>query len=91
MRLIGDGEAATGKVCSISSVRLIVVRDHRYDYEDNFIDDSEFVEYYAGDRRKAKHTGFFVNTGEIEKVTFARHFDLDASLATCRECIGNEA
>ncbi len=41
----------------------------RYDYEDNFIDDSEFVEYYAGDRRKAKHTGFFVNTGDIERVT----------------------
>lgn len=40
----------------------------RYDYEDKFIDDSEMVEYYAGDRRKAKHTGFFVNTGEIEKV-----------------------
>ncbi len=40
----------------------------QYDYDDNFIDDSEFIEYYGGDRHKAKHSGFFVNSGEIEKV-----------------------
>jgi HPC2 and ubinuclein domain len=45
-----------------------VPKDDQYDYEDNFIDDSEIIEYYAGDRRKAKHSGFFVNSGEIEKV-----------------------
>lgn len=52
--------------------------ERRYDYEDKFIDDSEFVEYYAGDRRKAKHTGFFVNTGEIEKVMLFKFCDVSA-------------
>jgi HPC2 and ubinuclein domain len=51
-----------------------VPRDDQYDYEDNFIDDSEIIEYYAGDRRKAKHSGFFVNSGEIEKVCHALRF-----------------
>jgi hypothetical protein len=45
-------------------------RNDHYDYEDAFIDDSEFVEYYeGGDRRKAKYTGFFINKGAVEKVT----------------------
>ena len=45
-------------------------RNDHYDYEDDFIDDSEFVEYYeGGDRRKAKYTGFFINKGAVEKVT----------------------
>ena len=43
--------------------------DDHYDYEDDFIDDSEFVEYYeGGDRRKAKYSGFFINKGTVEKV-----------------------
>ena len=43
--------------------------DDHYDYEDDFIDDSEFVEYYeGGDRRKAKYSGFFINKGVVEKV-----------------------
>ncbi len=45
-----------------------VNRDDQYDYDDDFIDDSEFKDYYGGDRRKAKHDGFFINSGEIEKV-----------------------
>ncbi len=55
------GEKATGKSKKGEG-------GDQYDYDDGFIDDSEFVEYYAGDRRKAKHSGFFVNSGEIEKV-----------------------
>ena len=44
-------------------------RNDHYDYEDDFIDDSEFVEYYeGGDRRKAKYSGFFINKGAVEKV-----------------------
>jgi len=43
--------------------------DDHYDYEDDFIDDSEFVEYYeGGDQRKAKYSGFFINKGTVEKV-----------------------
>lgn len=36
-------------------------REHEYDYEDEFIDDSEMLEYLGGDRRRTKHSGFFVN------------------------------
>lgn len=43
-------------------------QDDHYDYEDEFIDDSEFVEYYGGDRRKAVFRGFYVNRGHVEKV-----------------------
>ena len=43
-------------------------QDDHYDYEDEFIDDSEFVEYYGGDRRKAVFKGFYVNRGSVEKV-----------------------
>lgn len=63
-------------------------KDDQYDYEDNFIDDSEIIEYYAGDRRKAKHSGFFVNSGEIEKV---RQEHANATAAACprlhRDCL----
>ncbi|KAK9823303.1 hypothetical protein WJX72_001785 [[Myrmecia] bisecta] len=41
--------------------------DDMYDLEDDWIDDSEMYAYYAGDRRKTKHTGFFINKGTIEK------------------------
>ncbi|DBA95241.1 TPA: hypothetical protein ACH3X3_013138 [Trebouxia sp. C0006] len=37
------------------------------EYDDEFIDDSEFHEYYGGDWHKPKHSGFFINQGEIEK------------------------
>ncbi|KAL0031313.1 hypothetical protein WJX79_002806 [Trebouxia sp. C0005] len=37
------------------------------EYDDEFIDDSEFLEYYGGDWHKPKHSGFFINQGEIEK------------------------
>lgn len=35
--------------------------DDQYDMDDNFIDDSEFHDYYGGDRRKTKYSGFFIN------------------------------
>lgn len=62
-----------------------VPKDDQYDYEDNFIDDSEIIEYYAGDRRKAKHSGFFVNSGEIEKVrhTLRMHLQLHGNACIC--------
>ena len=37
------------------------LRDHEYDYEDDFIDDSEMLAYLGGDRRRTKHSGFFIN------------------------------
>ncbi|KAK9844907.1 hypothetical protein WJX74_008468 [Apatococcus lobatus] len=38
-----------------------------YDNDDEFIDDSEYVEYFSGDRHKPKFDGFFINRGPIEK------------------------
>ena len=35
--------------------------DGEYDYEDEWIDDSEFAAFVEGDRRKPKHSGFFIN------------------------------
>lgn len=37
------------------------VNEGDYDYEDDFIDDSEFADFVGGDRRKPKHGGFFIN------------------------------
>ena len=37
------------------------LRDHEYDYDDDFIDDSEMLAYLGGDRRRTKHSGFFIN------------------------------
>ena len=33
-----------------------------YELHDDFIDDAEVYEYYEGDWRKPKHTGFYINT-----------------------------
>ena len=38
-----------------------------YDLDDDWIDDTELQEYYGGDRRKTKITGFFIN-----RVSFMR-------------------
>ncbi|KAL4443795.1 hypothetical protein ABPG75_011532 [Micractinium tetrahymenae] len=38
-----------------------------YDYMDEFIDDEEFIQLVAHDKRKPKHTGFFISKGEIER------------------------
>lgn len=35
--------------------------DDQYDMDDDFIDDTEIHDYYGGDRRKTKYTGFFMN------------------------------
>lgn len=32
-----------------------------YDMDDEFIDDTELRDYFGSDRRKTKHSGFFVN------------------------------
>lgn len=37
------------------------LRDHEYDHDDDFIDDSEMLAYLGGDRRRTKHSGFFIN------------------------------
>lgn len=31
------------------------------EYDADFIDDTEVFDYYGGDRRKTKHSGFFIN------------------------------
>ncbi len=37
-------------------------REGKYvEYDADFIDDTEVFDYYGGDRRKAKHSGFFIN------------------------------
>ena len=35
--------------------------DEYAEYDDEFIDDSEFHEYYGGDWHKPKHSGFYIN------------------------------
>ena len=40
--------------------------DGEYDYEDEWIDDSEFAAFVEGDRRKPKHSGFFINKVVIQ-------------------------
>jgi len=39
-----------------------------YDVDDDWIDDEELDEYFDRDGRKTKHSGFFVNKGEIQNV-----------------------
>lgn len=64
-----DGTEGTGAAAGAGpGARDGVPQEDHYDYEDAFIDDSEFVEYYGGDRRRARHSGFYVNKGIIEKV-----------------------
>ncbi|KAJ7555569.1 hypothetical protein O6H91_05G044800 [Diphasiastrum complanatum] len=43
--------------------------DDRYNTDDSFIDDTELDEYFLVDRTKMKHTGFFINRGNLEKVS----------------------
>lgn len=42
------------------------LRDHEYDYDDEFIDDSEMLAYLGGDRRRTKHSGFFINKVRVQ-------------------------
>lgn len=39
-----------------------------YDVDDDFIDDDELDEYFEDDGLKTKHSGFFINKGELQKV-----------------------
>jgi len=32
-----------------------------YDMDDDWIDDTEVLDFYGGDRRKTKYSGFFIN------------------------------
>ena len=36
-----------------------------YDMDDDFIDDDELQDYYGGDRRKTKYSGFFINKASV--------------------------
>ena len=38
-----------------------------YDMDDDWIDDTELQEYYGGDRRKTKITGFFINKVSLSR------------------------
>ncbi|KAL4442016.1 hypothetical protein ABPG77_011277 [Micractinium sp. CCAP 211/92] len=38
-----------------------------YDYMDDWIDDEEFIQLVAHDKRRPKHSGFFISKGEIER------------------------
>ncbi|OUS42656.1 hypothetical protein BE221DRAFT_62278 [Ostreococcus tauri] len=39
-----------------------------YDVDDDFIDDDELDEYFEDDGLKTKHSGFFINRGELQRV-----------------------
>ena len=39
-----------------------------YDMDDDWIDDTELQEYYGGDRRKTKITGFFINKVSLTRL-----------------------
>jgi len=39
-----------------------------YDVDDDFIDDDELDEYFEDDGLKTKHSGFFINKGELQRV-----------------------
>jgi len=39
-----------------------------YDVDDDFIDDEELDEYFEDDGLKTKHSGFFINRGELQRV-----------------------
>ncbi|KAL3156973.1 hypothetical protein ABBQ38_001230 [Trebouxia sp. C0009 RCD-2024] len=38
-----------------------------YENDDGFIDDTEVHEFFGGDWHKPKHSGFYINQGDIEK------------------------
>ena len=54
-----EGQAAEGP--KEKKPRAAGGMDNEYDYGDDWIDDSEFVSMYEGDRRKTKFKGFFIN------------------------------
>lgn len=43
--------------------------DDQYDTEDSFIDDAELDEYFQVDNSAIKHNGFFVNRGQLERIS----------------------
>ncbi|KAJ4798747.1 wound-responsive family protein [Rhynchospora pubera] len=45
--------------------------DDQYDTEDSFIDDAELDEYFQADNLVTKHTGYFVNKGQLEQISEA--------------------
>ena len=48
------------------------LRDHEYDYDDDFIDDSEMLAFLGGDRRRTKHSGFFINKARPRRTCAGR-------------------
>ncbi|XP_078181698.1 ubinuclein-1-like isoform X2 [Carex rostrata] len=42
--------------------------DDQYDTEDSFIDDTELDEYFQADNLVTKHTGYFINKGQLEQI-----------------------
>lgn len=42
-----------------------------YDMDDDWIDDTELQDYYGGDRRKTKFSGFFIN--EVSQFVCSPH------------------
>ena len=57
----GDGEAEGDEEEAGEARRASGGFDDHYDMDDDFIDDTEIHEYYGGDRRKTKYSGFFMN------------------------------
>ncbi len=45
-----------------------------YDMDDDFIDDDELQDYYGGDRRKTKYSGFFINKARVATGPFPHTF-----------------
>ena len=57
----GEGEAEGDEEEAGEARRASGGFDDHYDMDDDFIDDTEIHEYYGGDRRKTKYSGFFMN------------------------------
>lgn len=43
------------------------------EYDQDFIDDTEVFDYYGGDRRKTKHSGFFINKARCLSLILLLH------------------
>ncbi len=58
-----------------------------YDMDDDFIDDAEVHDFYAGDRRKTKYRGFFMNKARARGRAAETHDTRACMLGeACRAC-----
>ena len=65
----GGGRAAVADISNAEGKgkgKKRTFKEDEYDQDDDFIDDSEIVQYYDRQRSKTKHDGFFINKGRLE-------------------------